>query len=363
MENLDVVEIIKCGVAGLFFLLAFLAYALLRKEQRQTEPRRMMLGAISGFAVLIFAFGVLAFVAEIRGSPNQSHPDPNKIESPPPPSLTRSAPDKKGILLDLSHGQDGWRGGSIFDLTTGEMQKLIVTVTNARPLEIQAVSDTRQITSENLANWTGMIIGIPRKAEISQRTRDALVKWVHAGGRLVLLGFELGDRHHEGNLNFLANEFGIRFNSDIVAPSDWPADGDKPYGHSIEFNRADFGEHEIFASVERLLLENLCTLTVEPGSNVLLTLGSHKIAWMTRGSASYKNRVLTAPNQKYEFLQASWVPVIAEAPAGPEGLTGKGRVLAIGTWGFFGLAPESVTDQQNSNVQFIENLLVWLAGS
>jgi hypothetical protein len=372
MENLDVVEIIKCGAIGLFFLLAVLAYMLLRKEQELKKPRKIILISISGFAVLIFAFGVLAFIVEIRGSLNQPSADSNKIIDLPPPTpsppLPRNEPNKKGILLDLSHGQDNWQreSGSIFNLTSGEMLELVVGMANSASLEIKTVTDRRQITSKNLVNWTGMILGIPRKAKISPTTRDALVKWVHSGGRLVLLGFELGDRHHEGNLNFLANEFGIRFNSDIVAPSNWSADGDKPYDEAIEFKKSEFGEHKIFGGINRLLLENLCTLTVEPGSNVLLTLGNHKIGWMTRESASYdKNHMLTSADQKYEFLQASWVPVIAEAPAGSKGLTGKGRVLAIGTWGFFGV-PSKETDvrvQRYSNVQFVENLLTWLAGS
>ena len=51
MTNLNVVEILRLGVVGLAFLLAFLAYAILRKEQDLTRPRSMMLAAAYIFMV------------------------------------------------------------------------------------------------------------------------------------------------------------------------------------------------------------------------------------------------------------------------------------------------------------------------
>jgi len=40
MQNINPVEVLKLGVIGLVFLLAWLAYILLRKEQAQEKPRK-----------------------------------------------------------------------------------------------------------------------------------------------------------------------------------------------------------------------------------------------------------------------------------------------------------------------------------
>lgn len=53
MTKFDPLEILKLGVIGLAFLLAFLAYAILRQEQNFSAPRRLMLTA--AYVFMIFA--------------------------------------------------------------------------------------------------------------------------------------------------------------------------------------------------------------------------------------------------------------------------------------------------------------------
>jgi hypothetical protein len=71
----------------------------------------------------------------------------------------------------------------------------------------------------------------------------------------------------------------------------------------------------------------------------------------------YVNGTLYSPNQNYEFIdKVSWIAVMAEAP---KGLTGSGKVMAIGTWDLLGKGKE---DGPNDNNVFVSNILNWLIG-
>jgi len=63
LDGLKVVEILQIGVIGLGFLLAFLAYHLLTKEQRQDNPRPIIIRSIHvfmTFSVVLCLIGVLS---------------------------------------------------------------------------------------------------------------------------------------------------------------------------------------------------------------------------------------------------------------------------------------------------------------
>jgi hypothetical protein len=105
-------------------------------------------------------------------------------------------------------------------------------------------------------------------------------------------------------------------------------------------------------------MANLCTLTVEPGADILLTLGENGIGWQRREGVRYDSKGwLRSGNPQFKVIQpAPWVPVIAEAP---KGLTGKGSVLAIGTWELFGRGYDFQAGFDN--LRLVENMLRWCA--
>ncbi len=273
-----------------------------------------------------------------------------------PVALGEPAPDKAGLLVDLSHGQGEWDygAGSIFRVTNGPLLSMLPTDTETSAWEVKAIPDRRQIDAASLAAWKGMILGMPHHVRIEDTTRYEIVTWVRQGGRLVLLGFELGERHHETNFNALADEFGLRFNSDIAAPKAWQPPW-KPYDEPIDFPDIE-STHPVMNGISALRFWNLCTLNPEPGAHTLLTLGENSIGYLQRDGVNYTSKGwLRGGNQKFDVnVNASWAPVIAEAPAG---LTGQGRVLALGTWMLIGKnysAPGGF-----DNLQFIANLLRW----
>jgi hypothetical protein len=274
------------------------------------------------------------------------------------PRLSPPEQGRSGILVDVSHGQAKWRGestvGSIFDLCRGKLPSL-VSPGEEPTWNLQLLSDARSLWWPDLEPWRGLIVGAPWRATMEEPARSQIAGWVRAGGRLLLLGFELGDRHHGGNLNTLAHEFGLHFNADIVAPAGYT--GRKPYGVPVDFV-AEATEHPVMSSVRNLRLENVQTLAVDPGGQELLRLGSNRIARPSREAVDYQDGGMLTPRSEIEFSEpAPWVPVAAEAP---HGLTGRGRVLALGTWDLFGRAGDHL--RSGDTGVFVRNLLNWLAG-
>jgi hypothetical protein len=195
------------------------------------------------------------------------------------------AQGKLGILVDRSHGQQNWQLPFV-----GGRADRVLQLSNLPPSsakwDLRAIDQKTQIDADQLKVWRGLIFAIPHNMPIDEATRAQLVRWVRQGGRLVLLGFELGVRHHRTNLNELAGDFGLRFNSDIVAAKDHQPP-ENPYEKPIDFGGIA-SQHPLFQGVNSLRLRNLCTLTVEPGADILLTLGEHSIGWLQTGVPLYQ---------------------------------------------------------------------------
>jgi hypothetical protein len=333
------------GMLGLIFLLVIIVALL-----AAFRP-----GALQGTQPVVVA------QAQPTPSPQPGKPEKPTEAQPAAPRETSKplgfpAQNRAGILVDLSHGQNKWQAGSVYDLAGDTLIRMIVPAPEEIPWHIQTVQDSLQLCSSDLARWRGMLLGIPYHQQIDPIVRDAVADWVRAGGRLALLGFELSDRHHKTNLNALAGEFGLRFNTDIVAPKGWKPANAKPYGAPVEFEDVNTGRHPLLEGIEYLRFQNLCTLTIDPGAQVLLTVGDHGIGWLKPETAKYVDGALESGRQEYEVIdEASWVPLIAEAPAG---LTGAGKVLAIGTWDLLGSGYALTED--TDNLRFLRNLLAWL---
>jgi hypothetical protein len=269
------------------------------------------------------------------------------------PELRPPNRDKRGILLDLSHRQSEWSRSrpSVFKLSTPTYLYRVVPAQEDQKWDIIDIADSKQITEQNLRPWPGLILGLPYHSQLTDFACDEIVRWVHEGGRLALLGYELGDRHHESNLNKLADRFGIRFNSDIVAPPGWS--GGKPYGSQVVIEVDQSASP--FEGVQSLCLRNVCTLSHEPGATVLAHVGRNTLCRLTAQAGLYDSAGwLRGGNQEFEMIeQASWIPLMTTAP---KGLVGEGEVLALGTWDVVGSADGFEAD----NKRFLSEILSWL---
>lgn len=269
--------------------------------------------------------------------------------------LVPAAPARTGeIGLVLAHGQDKWddegSGTSVFDLPRSLPTEL------TGPWRFRPIARGEDLYRPDLHELSGLIVGAPWQRRMSGREIDALVEWVEAGGRMLLLGFELGDRHHGGNLNDLAQRFGFFFATDIVGP---PGDAvGKPYGEPVRFDPSVATAHDLTEGLGPIILTNCQTVRVEPGGKAWLIVGDNDVCVPKPSTVRYRRGGLSQPREKTVDCRAGGpVPVGAEAPAG---LTGRGAVHALGTWQLLGRTGEAADG--DANRLLLERLLDWLAG-
>jgi TIR domain len=225
----------------------------------------------------------------------------------------------------------------------------------------QEITDWRGLTSDQLSDWQGLMLAFPHEKLLTPELIADLVSWVRAGGRLVVTGFELGERHHGTNINQLTWHFGVIFNSDVIVNISHTGNPyDKQYDGLLRFSPATDTEHPLLRGVNEIAMRNVCTLHLEPGGKPLVPATPNQVLDLDDSAAVYSDRgdgkiVLAVGGQK--FRPPVIVPdraIIAEAP---RGLTGIGRVVALGTWDFR-------TDKStNQNGSFLVNLWSWLAGN
>jgi len=268
--------------------------------------------------------------------------------------------NKDTIGVVLSHRQDEWRIGrnSIFNLPDSlpdDMRNI---------WKITGIKDERSLNSQDLYQCAGLILAMPWRVTLHQETINALVEWVYSGGRLLLLGFELGDRHHESNLAELSHRFGIDPTSgDIVGPrviktdtTATPVSIPKPYGEAVVFKPDLSPEHRFNLGMTEISLRNVQTVRVDPGGKEWIHVGDNASYRPRQDSVQYNNGVMATPglNMVEQIGLSSWLPVAVEAP---KGLCGKGGVNMIGTWDLMGNAAFF----DGPNLDLLTRLLDWLS--
>jgi hypothetical protein len=217
-----------------------------------------------------------------------------------------------------------------------------------------------QLVAAEMSELSGLIVGSPFRAAMSSRCITEIVEWVRDGGRLLLLGYELGDRHHNANLGELARRFGLHPMPDIVGPSVDAKGGRarKPYDEEIELDPDDADPHDLTHGLGKLCLVNLQTVMLDPGATAWLKIGSNAVYRIAQGGrVRYEDGIFGSPTgAEFEVITgAPWIPVAAQAP---RGLCGQGAVHFIGTWDL--LPPRA--DSADPRTVLVERLLDWLAG-
>jgi len=254
-----------------------------------------------------------------------------------------------GIGLVLTHGQSDWETGyTVFNLADSLPAGL-----NGH-WSINPIRKYDDLISVSLHSYGGLIVGSPWRQRMEPETVTALSEFVMKGGRLLLLGFELGDRHHDANLNDLAAQFGLYFEADIVGPPDKQS---KHYDEPVDFEVVQADEHDLTRGLRTIRLANVQTLRVLPKGIEWLRVGNN--AACSPEEVVYRAGLFTHPRGKDRVKpnpQSGWLPVAVEAPAG---LCGKGAVQAIGTWDILG---RTAPFKNQDNLLLLGRLLEWLSG-
>jgi hypothetical protein len=245
------------------------------------------------------------------------------------------------IAIDLSHRQGEWDSSrkSIFQIADNP----------ASDWMFYPIRSAEKLLSREFREASGLVFASPWRCSATTDTIDIIREWVLNGGRLLLLGYELGDLHHNANLGDLGRHFGIQFTTDIVGPPDHGPD--KPYGVPVDFQVSDAEPHPFTAGLETIRLQNVQTLSVAPGGIEWLRVGRNEVYRPRRDTVDYKDRTLIQPaSADYDRnSSAGWLPVAAQ---GPRGLSGNGAVCAIGTW--------QISNPDPNTTELLRRSLNWL---
>ena len=256
-----------------------------------------------------------------------------------------------GIGIILTHRQEEWEQyePTVFNLA-GNLPKGL-----DGDWQLTKLSDKKNFLSEDLNKYTGLIFTCPWRSKLEPEVISATVEWVKQGGRLLLLGFELGDRHHNTNLSELSYHFGITPSVDIVGPPEFG--NQKPYEIAVDFDILNAEQHPFNNNLKNIQLANVQTLRVEPGGTEWLRVGKNIVYQVKRESVIYRDGTMTAPGGSAFHLNynAGWLPVAVEAP---KGLCGRGGVQMIGTWDLLGRRNPFGGD----NLKLVSRILDWLSG-
>jgi hypothetical protein len=300
--------------------------------------------------------GGVSMFRELSAALDWRHIRPGRSLPPPGP--------QGSYLVDVSHGQAKWpRGGdgvSVFDGFGTAAQPVRGSSVPALITDhAVTVSDPLQLARGHLSDFPGLVVTSPWRCWISAETIDEIEAWVQRGGRLLLQGFEYGDRHHGANLNSLAARFGLHLRTDILAPADHAVAENglmqKPYDVIVHLPVDDAAAHLVLEGVTAVEVVNAQSIDTEPGGAALLATGCCLIGEPVSQSGAAVDYVdgtfVGVGSQSRSRGAHPWLAMLAKAPPA---LCGDGEVLALGTWLLAG--------RSGPNDRFVTNLEAWLTG-
>ncbi|MGA7411221.1 MAG: toll/interleukin-1 receptor domain-containing protein [Bryobacteraceae bacterium] len=265
-------------------------------------------------------------------------------------SLRIHAPSRRPVIaLDLNHGQRKWPIPPDSQRSSSE-QSIFGYAENTRDWKFYPITSGSHFLSMEFWESAGLVVAAPLRSRMSPETINIVRNWVFGGGRLLLLGFELGDLHHGGNLGDLAGQFGIQLGTDIVGPPGFK--GEKPYGTPVAFLVSEADPHPLTEGLGTITISNVQTVRVAPGGTEWLRVGRNAVYRPARDTVAYlENTLIQRDSKRCDVVSnVGGTPVAVMAPPG---LCGVGAVCAIGTW--------QIRNSDSSSQTLTGRLLNWLA--
>lgn len=260
-------------------------------------------------------------------------------------SPANGIPLGRAIFLDVSQGQDNWRGLTAWAEGSGLQISLL-----HKPFELWSFS----------GEAPGVIIfPLPYHQTLDDKKATAIKSWVERGGSLLILGYYAADSHHGSNVSRLTREWGIAFNDDLMMPtgaSEYEArthvfGNQGSLGVSLETKGSP---HRFVIDVKRVVLLSAASLDVShaspPQPHFELKTSPSSEIWRPEGPKDVKG-MRPIIERWVKSGQESAVVFTSFQP-------GKGKVAIIGTWKLLTLSEPS--SEYGDNKKFIENVIDWL---
>lgn len=279
-------------------------------------------------------------------------PSPHKSAGPPAASsLLRASPAQQTVLFDHAHGQANW---SQTGFTSRLMDRNLLGIAeNLRSLNCLCVTTQSQPLPDLLPQANLLVIPPPTgtyhplrerwqtqaSSLFTARETEAVLAFVHAGGRLLAFSYRFGDSFTQTNLRELFGPLGCLLNNDAVidltrlrtthplqAYFDTPTD-------SLPLEWSQPG-------VRMVRWRAMATFTILPGAN------AQPLAFSPGGRCISFDR-----SQRRISFESLPIAVAGLHGRGRFALFGGPHVFEIGTFGLLGTA---------DNANFLRNILGWL---
>jgi hypothetical protein len=200
------------------------------------------------------------------------------------------------------------------------------------------------LTYDKLKKYDLFIIGVPHLGPNLDPDEIAdLVKYVEDGGSLLIINDGGGDYENKNNLSELTQNFGIRFNSDILYDN---KEFIKESSHPIIKN---FKSHFITRDISQFIHSNGCTLK-EDKSIENEKVDINIIAYSSKDTSwhSYFN------GDAWQEESEQHLPILGAIHYH------LGKVFVIGTLSIFSSLSKSYGIKSTENFKLITNVISWL---
>lgn len=151
MEYFDIAKILSYGLSGLSFLLIFMTYNLIAKEQRRRTPRKEILGTIRLFmGLVLLCITIVGFFGVPTLSDNialKRHNDTLKVENYKINSLYEIKEDYE-LLEENAQNLSTDSVANIIEKNTQRLDTLSKTISGVAPQQQKEIDELKQELSE-----------------------------------------------------------------------------------------------------------------------------------------------------------------------------------------------------------------------
>jgi len=260
------------------------------------------------------------------------------------------------VKFDEFHGQEHWHSKPCLDFG--------YSAVGQRIREFATVLPHKQVFSpESLSDCDVLVLPIPYGMLVPENEYEAIARWVHGGGGLLLCGFYFMESHLYTNFNKLAAQLNFRFRTDLLMPVDrdsrddiiaqaFPVDPRFCVFTSVLPTRS---QNPLLNDVRRVAIQSSCSIeTYLPQPDLMVETGT-KVSVINPVGPRARSRpdyILQVQDYSRQQTTASFLAAYC---------IGKGRVLAVGSFKLF--LDLYIEDGTVDNGRLFDNAVKWLSPS
>ncbi|HYL64034.1 MAG TPA: TIR domain-containing protein [Candidatus Methylomirabilis sp.] len=257
----------------------------------------------------------------------------------------------KTIFFDESYKQGRWHAQPVIDAGYS-------TVAQVTAKDYTVVANSSGYADPDvLRPKTILIVPAPFGSLVEDQQYENIARWVHRGGRVLLLGNYLMEAHHYTNFNSLSRRLGFKFCQNLTMPVGHESRRECD-GQAFAYNNRDYwietapiGEpasHPLLKGIAKLAITSACTLEAVEADLRVSTFDPvavlHALSWENPQGGRLKLMDYVLDKRERALFLVAF-------------RHGMGRVVGVGTWKAF---LNELVNADNDNLSLWRNIVAWL---